>query len=205
MSQAYVLVLYYSHNGATAKMARLIAEGVEQAGLEARLRTVPKVSPETRASAPEIPESGAVYCTEEDLKDCSALILGSPTRFGNMAAPLKYFIDGTSSLWLSGSLVGKPAAVFTTTASLHGGQESTLLSMQLPLLHHGMLLLGLPYSESALTDTKGGGTPYGASHHASADGSRPLDQHETQLCRALGKRVASVTRQLLAGAAHVQS
>ena len=122
-----------------------------------------------------------------------------------MAAPLKYFIDGTSSLWLSGSLVGKPAAVFTTTASLHGGQESTLLSMQLPLLHHGMLLVGLPYSESALTETRGGGTPYGASHHAGADGSRPLDQHETPLCRALGKRVATITRQLLAGAAHVQS
>lgn len=205
MIEPYVLVLYYSHNGATARMARLIAEGVEQAGLEARLRTVPKVSTETRASAPEIPESGAVYCSEEDLKNCSALILGSPTRFGNMAAPMKYFIDGTSSLWLSGSLVGKPAAVFTTTASLHGGQESTLLSMQLPLLHHGMLLVGLPYSETALTETRGGGTPYGASHHASSDGSRPLDQHETQLCRALGKRVATVTRQLMAGAKHVES
>ena len=205
MTAPYVLVLYYSHNGATARMARLIAEGVEQAGIEARVRTVPKVSPETRASAPEIPESGALYCTEDDLKHCSALILGSPTRFGNMAAPLKYFIDGTSSLWLSGSLAGKPAAVFTTTASLHGGQESTLLSMQLPLLHLGMLLEGLPYSESALTETRGGGTPYGASHHAGADGSRPLDQHESTLCRALGKRVGTVTRQLLAGAAHVQS
>lgn len=205
MSDPYVLILYYSHNGATAKMARLIAEGAEQAGLEARVRTVPKVSPETRASAPEIPDAGAIYCTEDDLKNCSALILGSPTRFGNMAAPMKYFIDGTSSLWLSGSLCGKPAAVFTTTASLHGGQESTLLSMQLPLLHHGMLLVGLPYSESALTETRGGGTPYGASHLSGSDGSLPLDQHETLLCRALGKRVATVTRQLLAGAAHVQS
>ncbi|SDR85321.1 NAD(P)H dehydrogenase (quinone) [Halopseudomonas litoralis] len=205
MTDPYVLVLYYSHNGATAKMARLIAEGVEQAGLEARLRTVPKVSAETRVSAPEIPDSGALYCTEDDLKNCAALILGSPTRFGNMAAPLKYFIDGTSSLWLSGSLSSKPAAVFTTTASLHGGQESTLLSMQLPLLHHGMLLVGLPYSESALTETRGGGTPYGASHLAGSDGSRPLDNHETALCRALGKRVTTITRQLLAGAAHVQS
>ena len=205
MSQPYVLVLYYSHNGATANMARLVAEGVEQAGMEARLRTVPKVSTETRATAPEVPQEGAIYCTEDDLKNCSALILGSPTRFGNMAAPLKYFIDGTSSLWLSGSLNGKPAAVFTTTASLHGGQESTLLSMQLPLLHHGMLLVGLPYSESALTETRGGGTPYGASHHAGSDGSRLLDQHESQLCRALGKRVGQITNQLLAGAAHVQS
>ncbi|HIZ50452.1 MAG TPA: NAD(P)H:quinone oxidoreductase [Candidatus Pseudomonas excrementavium] len=205
MNDSYVLVLYYSHNGATAKMARLIAEGVEQAGLEARLRTVPKVTTETRASAPEIPDSGALYCTEDDLKNCAALVLGSPTRFGNMAAPLKYFIDGTSSLWLSGSLSGKPAAVFTTTASMHGGQESTLLSMQLPLLHHGMLLVGLPYSEAALSDTRGGGTPYGASHLAGGDGARPLDNHESALCRALGKRVATVTRQLLAGAAHVQS
>src|SRR5690606_5610575 len=160
--------------GATARMARLIAEGVEQAGSEARVRTVPKVSPETRASAPESPESGARYGTEADREPCSALILASPTRGGHMAAPRQHLIDGTSSLWLSGSLAGKPAAVFTTTASLHGGQESTLLSMQLPLLHHGMLLVGLPYSESALTETRGGGTPYGASHHAGADGSRPL-------------------------------
>lgn len=205
MSASYVLVLYYSHNGSTAKMARLIAEGIEQAGLEARLRTVPKVSPETRASALEVPETGAIYCSEEDLKNCAALVLGSPTRFGNMAAPMKYFIDGTSSLWLAGNLSGKPAAVFTTTASLHGGQESTLLSMQLPLLHHGMLLVGLPYTESALTETRGGGTPYGASHLAGSDGARPLDAHESTLCRALGKRVATITRQLLAGAAHGES
>lgn len=205
MSKPYVLVLYYSRHGATASMARLIAEGVESAGVEARVRTVPAVSAETRAVAPAIPEEGAMYCSEDDLKHCSGLILGSPTRFGNMAAPLKYFIDGTSSLWLSGSLSGKPAAVFTSTASLHGGQESTLLSMQLPLLHHGMLLVGLPYTESALTETRGGGTPYGPSHHAGSDGSRPLDAHETQLCRALGKRVASITQQLLAGSAHGQS
>ncbi|MAP29749.1 MAG: NAD(P)H-quinone oxidoreductase [Pseudomonas sp.] len=200
MSDAYVLVLYYSRHGATAEMARLIAEGVESTGMEARLRTVPPVAPETTSALPPVPTDGATYCTEADLKHCSALILGSPTRFGNMAAPLKYFIDGTSSLWLSGSLNGKPAAVFTSTASLHGGQESTLLSMQLPLLHHGMLLVGLPYSESALTETRGGGTPYGASHHAGAQGERRLDEHESQLCRVLGARVGNVSQQLAAGA-----
>lgn len=202
VSGNYILVLYYSRHGATAEMARLIADGVEQTGLEARLRTVPSVSADTQASSPAVPEQGAPYCTEDDLRHCAGLILGSPTRFGNMAAPLKYFIDGTSSLWLSGTLSGRPAAVFTSTASLHGGQESTLLSMQLPLLHHGMLLVGLPYSEPALTATRGGGTPYGASHHAGTDGSRPLDEHESSLCRALGKRVASTARQLIAGADH---
>lgn len=202
MSAPYVLVLYYSRHGATAKMARLIAEGVERGGLEARLRTVPTVSADNRQSTPEIPESGAVYCTEDDLRECSALILGSPTRFGNMAAPLKYFIDGTSSLWLTGALAGKPAAAFTSTASLHGGQETTLLSMQLPLLHHGMLILGLPYTETALTETQGGGTPYGASHHAGADGSRKIDQHEATLCQVLGRRVAVIARQMAAGASH---
>ena len=196
MSEPYVLVLYYSRHGATAEMARLIAEGVESTGMEARLRTVPPVAPETTSALPPVPTEGAIYCTEADLKHCSALILGSPTRFGNMAAPLKYFIDGTSSLWLS----GKPAAVFTSTASLHGGQESTLLSMQLPLLHHGMLLVGLPYSESALTETRGGGTPYGASHHAGSQGDRRLDEHESHLCRVLGSRVGSITQQLAAGA-----
>lgn len=204
MNAPYVLVLYYSRHGATAKMARLIAEGIEGGGMEARLRTVPGISPDNRQSTPEIPESGAVYCTEDDLRQCAALIIGSPTRFGNMAAPLKYFVDGTSSLWLSGSLAGKPAAAFTSTASLHGGQEATLLSMQLPLLHHGMLVVGLPYTETALTETRGGGTPYGASHHAGADGSRKIDQHESTLCQALGKRVAVITRQLAAGASHVQ-
>ncbi|MCL5041601.1 MAG: NAD(P)H:quinone oxidoreductase [Gammaproteobacteria bacterium] len=203
MSAAYVLVLYYSRHGATAEMARAIADGIEQAGLEARLRTVPEVGPQTRELQPAVPPHGAIYCTEDDLRNCAALALGSPTRFGNMAAPLKYFIDGTSSLWLSGSLIGKPAAVFTSTASLHGGQESTLLSMQLPLLHHGMLLLGLPYSEAALTRTQGGGTPYGASHHAGSDGKRKLDNDEHQLCRALGQRLAATTRQLQAGALHV--
>lgn len=199
----YVLVLYYSRHGATAEMARHIAQGVEQSGMEARLRTVPPVSAETASTLPAVPAEGAVYCSEEDLKHCAALILGSPTRFGNMAAPMKYFIDGTSNLWLAGSLCNKPGAVFTSTASLHGGQEATLLSMQLPLMHHGMLLVGLPYTETALTETQGGGTPYGASRHAGSQGNRKLDRHETDLCLALGKRVGSITRQLDAGAARV--
>jgi len=201
LASPYVLVLYYSRHGATAEMARQIAHGVEQTGIEARLRTVPPVAPETSSTLPPVPAEGAVYCSEDDLKHCSALILGSPTRFGNMAAPMKYFIDGTSNLWLAGSLCNKPAAVFTSTASLHGGQEATLLSMQLPLLHHGMLLVGLPYTEAALTETQGGGTPYGASHHAGSQGNRNLDKHETDLCVALGKRVGSITCQLAAGAA----
>ncbi|MCL7461557.1 NAD(P)H:quinone oxidoreductase [Pseudomonas sp. NW5] len=196
MSALYILVLYYSRHGATAEMALQVARGIEQGGLEARLRCVPAVSAECAAVAAEIPESGAPYATLEDLRDCAGLALGSPTHFGNMAAPLKHFLDSTSSLWLSGALVGKPAGVFTSTASLHGGQESTLLSMLLPLLHHGMLVCGLPYSESALLETRGGGTPYGASHHAGADGKRALDPHEITLCRALGQRLAQLARQL---------
>lgn len=196
MSAPYILVLYYSRHGATRDMARHIARGIELTGLEARLRTVPAVSSDCEAVAPDIPEHGAPYATLDDLRDCAGLLLGSPTRFGNMAAPLKYFLDGTSGLWLSGDLVGKPAAVFTSTASLHGGQESTLLSMLLPLLHHGMLVLGLPYSESALIETRGGGTPYGASHHAGADGKRALDAEEIALCRALGQRVANTAKTL---------
>ncbi|GIZ13231.1 NAD(P)H:quinone oxidoreductase [Pseudomonas sp. NCCP-436] len=196
MSAPYILVLYYSRHGATAQMARQIARGVEMSGLEARLRTVPAVSTECEAVAPAVPEEGAVYATLDDLKHCSGLALGSPTRFGNMAAPLKYFLDGTSSLWLTGELVGKPAGVFTSTSSLHGGQESTLLSMMLPLLHHGMLLCGLPYAEAALLETRGGGTPYGPSHHAGSDGKRQLDEHEIALCRALGKRLAQVAGKL---------
>ncbi|QZX81891.1 NAD(P)H:quinone oxidoreductase [Metapseudomonas otitidis] len=196
MSTSYVLVLYYSRHGATERMARQIARGVELAGLEARLRTVPAVSADCEASAPDIPAEGAPYATLDDLKGCAGLALGSPTRFGNMAAPLKYFIDGTSSLWLSGELVGKPAAVFTSTASLHGGQESTLLSMLLPLLHHGMLITGIPYSEPALLSTTGGGTPYGASHYAGADGKRGLDEQESALCRALGQRLAQTALRL---------
>ncbi|WP_302848128.1 NAD(P)H:quinone oxidoreductase [Atopomonas hussainii] len=192
----YVLVLYYSRHGSTAEMARLIARGVEASGIEARLRTVPNVSPDTEASAAEVPADGAIYCSQDDLQHCSGLVLGSPTRFGNMASALKHFIDGSSSLWLSGALVGKPAAVFTSTASLHGGQESTLLSMLLPLLHHGMLICGLPYSESALLETRGGGTPYGASHFAGQDGKRALDEHEKRLCKALGERVGRLAVQL---------
>ncbi|MNQ87964.1 NAD(P)H dehydrogenase (quinone) [compost metagenome] len=196
MSAAYILVLYYSRHGATADMARQIARGVEMAGLEARLRTVPAISSECETVAPQIPAEGALYVSLDDLKNCAGLALGSPTRFGNMAAPLKYFLDGTSSLWLSGGLVGKPAGVFTSTASLHGGQETTLLSMMLPLLHHGMLIAGLPYSESALLETRGGGTPYGPSHHAGADGKRALDEHEISLCRVLGQRLAQTAMKL---------
>jgi len=196
VSAGYILVLYYSRHGATAEMARHIARGVEQGGLEARLRTVPPVSSECEAVAPAIPAEGALYASLDDLKGCAGLALGSPTRFGNMAAPLKYFLDGTLNLWLTGELVGKPASVFTSTSSLHGGQETTLLSMLLPLLHHGMLVTGLPYSESSLLETQGGGTPYGASHHAGADGKRALDSHEIALCRALGLRLARIARRL---------
>jgi NAD(P)H dehydrogenase (quinone) len=196
VSKAYILVLYYSRHGATAEMARQIARGVEQGGLEARLRCVPAVSAECAAVAPEVPEEGAIYATLDDLKHCAGLVMGSPTRFGNMAAPLKHFLDSTSNLWLTGELVGKPAGVFTSTGSLHGGQESTQLSMLLPLLHHGMLVCGLPYSETALLETRGGGTPYGASHHAGADGKRALDEHETALCRALGQRLALTAQKL---------
>jgi len=196
VSTPYILVLYYSRNGSTSDMARHIARGIEQGGMEARLRTVPAISTECEAVAPAIPAEGAMYASLDDLKHCSGLALGSPTRFGNMAAPLKYFLDGTSNLWLTGALVGKPAGVFTSTASLHGGQETTLLSMLLPLMHHGMLVTGLPYSESALLQTTAGGTPYGPSHHAGADGKRGLDEHEIALCRALGQRLASIALKL---------
>jgi len=193
----YVLILYYSRQGATEKMARLIGRGVEQAqGIEARIRTVPAVSTVCENTASEIPENGAVYCTEDDLRHCSGLILGSPTRFGNMAAPMKYFIDGTSALWLSGALIDKPAAVFTSTSSLHGGQESTLLSMMNPLLHHGMIICGLPYSESQLSTTQSGGTPYGASHLAGPTSDRKVDNDESELCVALGKRIANIALKL---------
>lgn len=187
----YILVLYYSRFGATAEMARQIARGVEEAGaLEARLRTVPAVSTVCEAVADSIPDSGAPYAEADDLRGCAGLALGSPTRFGNMAAPMKYFIDGTSSLWLSGALIGKPAAVFTSTSSLHGGQETTLLSMMLPLLHHGMLVLGVPYSETDLIHTTTGGTPYGPSHLAGTQSDLPLSEQEKNLCRALGRRLA---------------
>ena len=199
MSQTtpYVLVLFYSRQGSTATMAQLIARGVEQAGnIEARLRTVPPVSPDHQASVPAVPETGAVYCSEADLRDCAGLAMGSPTRFGNMAAPLKYFLDNTGALWASGALVNKPAALFTSTSSLHGGQESTLLSMSLPLLHHGMLICGLPYSEPELMRTRSGGTPYGASHLSGIDSNLPLTEDEQQLCLALGKRLGDLALRL---------
>lgn len=192
-----VLVLYYSRQGATAQMANLIARGIEKVdGVQAKIRTVPAISTVCEATQSDLPDEGALYATLDDLKSCNGLVLGSPTRFGNMAAPLKYFLDSTSNLWLSGALIGKPAAVFTSTSSMHGGQETTLTSMMLPLLHHGMLLAGLPYSESALFDTQTGGTPYGASHLAGADNSRKIDEHEASLCIALGKRVATLAKKL---------
>ena len=178
-------------------MAQLIGRGVEQCDqIEAKIRTVATVSTDTSASAPEIPASGAIYCSEEDLRNCVGLIIGSPTRFGNMAAALKYFLDGTSGIWTSGALIDKPFAAFTSTSSLHGGQETTLLTMAIPLLHHGMVYCGIPYSEAALTATTGGGTPYGASHHAGADGNKPISEHESELCTALGKRLASIAIKL---------
>ena len=185
-----ILVLYYSRHGATADMAQQIANGIEEGGCNARLRTVPNVSTVTEKSESDIPESGAPYATLDDLQECVALAVGSPTRFGNMTAELKYFFDSTSPLWLSGEMVNKPAAVFTSTSSLHGGQESTLLSMMLPLLHHGMQIIGIPYTETTLLKTQTGGTPYGASHTSGIDGELPLSDDEKTLCNALGKRLA---------------
>lgn len=189
-----VLVLYYSRHGATAEMANLIARGVEGVeGVEAIVRTVPEVSETCEATSPAVPEDGAPFVSLDDLKNCDALALGSPTRFGNMAAPLKYFLEKTSGQWLSGSLVGKPAGVFTSTSSLHGGQESTLLSMMIPLLHHGMLISGLPYTNSELLTTQTGGTPYGPSHVAGEKSDLPLSHEEKSLCKALGKRLATLS------------
>lgn len=186
-----ILVLYYSRHGATAQMARHIARGIEQInGMTARLRTVPPVSTECEAVAPATPDTGAPYATLQDLKDCIGLALGSPTRFGNMAAPLKYFIDSTSALWLSGELVNKPACVFTSTSTLHGGQETTCLSMMLPLLHHGMVLLGIPHTQIELTETRTGGTPYGSSHFAGVDSDFDLSGDEIKICQSQGKRLA---------------
>ncbi|MCH4562828.1 NAD(P)H:quinone oxidoreductase [Halomonas sp. EGI 63088] len=190
----YVLILYYSRYGATRAMAEQLAAGVESCrGIEARLRTVPPVSPTCEAVDPEIPAEGAVYAGLDDLRHCAGLAIGSPTRFGNMAAPLKHFIDSTSELWLGGTLVDKPASAFTSTSSLHGGQETTLISMLLPLLHHGMVYAGLPYSETEVMDTTSGGTPYGASHLAGKRSDRPLDDHERHLVRAQGRRLARLT------------
>ena len=196
-----ILVLYYSRTGHTARLARLVARGVEEVpGMQARLRQVPPVAPVTEIAQPPEPEEGAPYATRQDLLDCAALALGSPTRFGNMAAPLKYFLDNTGAEWASGALAGKPAAVFTSTSTMHGGQESTLLSMALPLLHHGRLLVGVPYTEPALTATRSGGTPYGASHVSGPQGDNAISEHERELARALGRRLADVARRLDAGA-----
>lgn len=194
---AEILILYYSRYGNVAAMAERVARGVEEVeNMQARLRTVPAVSAVCEAVEDSIPASGHPYASLDDLRECAGLALGSPTRFGNMASSLKYFLDGTSPLWLSGVLVGKPAAVFTSTSSLHGGQESTLLSMMIPLFHHGMVLLGLPYTEPELMSTKEGGTPYGASHLAGIDNDLPLSETEASLCRALGRRLAEVANAL---------
>ena len=192
-----ILILYYSRHGATRKLAELIAQGVAHVpNCEAVLRTVPAVSTVTDATEPTVPDSGAPYVELTDLEECAALALGSPTRFGNMAAPMKYFIDGSSAQWLSGALAGKPACVFTSTGSLHGGQESTLLSMMLPLLHHGMLIVGLPYTEAALMSTASGGSPYGATHWSGIKGDQALSDDTRSLAIALGKRLATTAARL---------
>ncbi|AJC45786.1 MULTISPECIES: NAD(P)H:quinone oxidoreductase [Xanthomonas] len=196
---AEILVLYYSRGGSVARLARQIARGVgEVPGMAARLRTVPPVAAVTQTSAPPVPDSGAPYVDASDLRECVGLALGSPTRFGNMAAPVKHFIDGLGADWASGTLAGKPAAVFTSTASLHGGQEATLLSMHLPLLHHGCLIVGIPYTEPLLSSTRSGGTPYGASHVAGADDDPQPSEEEAHLARALGRRLAEIAQRLAA-------
>ena len=197
-----ILILYYSRTGAIASLARQVARGVEEVdGMFARLRTVPPVAPTTEVAIAPVPDDGAPYVDKHDLAECTGLILGSPTRFGNMAAPLKHFIDGLGAEWVSGTLAGKPAAVFTSSATMHGGQESTLLSMMLPLLHHGMLLVGIPYTEPVLSSTRSGGTPYGASHVAGTQDELPLSDDEKTLARALGRRVARIASILGTGSA----
>ena len=192
-----ILVLYYSQGGAVREMAQLIARGVESVSdVKARIRTVPKVSANCEATEPDIPASGDPYCELNDLEECIGVALGSPTRFGNMAAPMKYFLDGTSGLWLKGTLIGKPACVFTSTGSMHGGNETTLLTMMLPLMHHGMMMVGLPYSEPELSSTQSGGTPYGASHVGGAMDDKPITAEEKKLCIALGKRLAETALML---------
>ncbi|MBZ9556673.1 MULTISPECIES: NAD(P)H:quinone oxidoreductase [unclassified Modicisalibacter] len=196
-SRPFVLVLYYSRHGATRLLAEQVAAGIESnAGIDARLRTVPPVSATCEAVDPEIPDEGAVYATLDDLRECAGLALGSPTRFGNMAAPLKYFLDGTSELWLGGTLVDKPATAFTSTASLHGGQEATLLTMLIPLLHHGMVYAGVPYSEPGLLATTSGGTPYGTSHVAGGRSDRSVDDTERELAQAQGRRIGRLAKAL---------
>ncbi|MES2636204.1 MAG: NAD(P)H:quinone oxidoreductase [Pseudomonadota bacterium] len=193
-----ILVLYYSQGGAVREMAQLIARGVESvSGAKARIRTVPKVSANCEATEPDIPNDGDPYVELSDLEQCIGIALGSPTRFGNMAAPVKYFLDGTAGLWLKGALIGKPAAVFTSTGSMHGGNETTLLTMMLPLMHHGMLIVGLPYSEPELSSTQSGGTPYGASHIGGAMDDKKITDDEKKLCIALGKRLAETALKLV--------
>jgi len=195
-----ILVLYYSRHGATRKLAELIAQGVDSVpGAEARLRTVPGVSSVAEATAPSIPEDGAPYVEAADLAECAGLALGSPTRFGNMASSVKYFLDGTAAEWVNGTLAGKPAVVFTSTGSLHGGQEATLLSMMIPLLHHGMLVMGLPYTHPELMNTASGGSPYGATHWAGVDGKRAITEDERALSIALGRRLATAALKLHEG------
>ena len=193
---AEILILYYSRGGSVAKLAQLLARGVEQAGCSARLRTVPPVSPVTSVAAPPVPESGAPYVEPRDLVECDGLLLGSPTRFGLMAAPMKHFIDGLGAEWASGTLAGKPAGVFTSTGTMHGGQEATLLTMILPLLHHGALVVGIPYTEALLHSTRSGGTPYGASHVAGDHDDLPITEEERELTLVLGRRVAEAARKL---------
>lgn len=193
----YVLVLYYSRTGQTAELAAQIARGVSRVqGMDARIRTVPSVSPDTEASLPAVPDDGAPYANKDDLANCAGLAIGSPTRFGNMAAPLKYFLDSTGDLWLNGTLSGKPAGAFTSTGSLHGGQESTLLTMMVPLLHHGMVLCGVPYSENALNETSAGGTPYGPSHWAGTGEPQAVNDHEKAICQTFGERLARLAMKL---------
>jgi len=201
-SNLTILVLYYSRHGSTRKLAEFIAQGIESVpGCDARLRTVPAISTVTEATAPAVPAEGAPYVELEDLEQCAGLAVGSPTRFGNMASAMKYFWDGTSSQWLAGTLAGKPACVFTSTGSLHGGQESTLLSMMIPLLHHGVMVMGLPYTHPDLMTTSSGGTPYGASHWSGLDGKKPVTDEEKRLAIAMGKRLAETARRLAGGGA----
>lgn len=193
----YILVLYYSRTGQTAELAAQIARGVSRVqGMDARIRTVPSVSPDTEASLPAVPDDGAPYASKDDLANCAGLAIGSPTRFGNMAAPLKHFLDSTGDLWLNGTLSGKPAGAFTSTGSLHGGQESTLLTMMVPLLHHGMVLCGVPYSENALNETSAGGTPYGPSHWAGTGEPQSVNDHEKAICQTFGERLARLAMKL---------
>ena len=192
-----VLIVYYSRNGAVARLARQVARGVEEvAGMQARLRTVPPVAPVTTTAAPPVPDDGAPYVESRDLQECAGLLIGSPTRFGNMAAPLKHWIDGLGGDWASGKLVGKPAGAFTSSSTMHGGQESTLISMMLPLLHHGCVVAGIPYTEPRLSSTRTGGTPYGASHVAGVRDDQPVDDDEAHLARALGRRIATLAAKL---------